>query len=278
MEKDYPIIPEYLDMLAANYRAGMRLVDFHADDVAKKINRWVSEETDGRIKNIVNTINGPLVLANAIYFYGEWLRPFDEELTQSEPFYLLDGRTVNAPLMHQQEFFDYTEGERFQAIGLPYSNSDLAMVILLPGKGQFGEIESRFTNDWVQGILQGFQNEEVILVMPKFHFETPAIRLKETLSAMGMSSAFSPEADFSGITQQEPGLAIDEVLHKAFIEVNEKGTEAAAASVVLMTESAPDPTRPPLIEMRIDRPFIFLIRDRSTGAILFVGRVIDPTQ
>lgn len=275
VQKDDPIIPEYLDVLAANYGAGMRLVDFQSDDVAKKINRWVSEETKGRIKDIVDTVKGPLALTNAIYFYGEWFKPFEEELTQSEPFYLLDGRSVNAPLMHQQEFFDYTEGEGFQAIQLPYSNRDIAMVILLPGEGQFGELESRLTNDWVQGILQGFQLEDVILVMPKFRFETPVIGLTETLSALGMSSAFSPEADFSGIAQQELGLVISEVLHKAFIDVNEKGTEAAAASVVLATESA---IGPPPIEMRIDHPFIFLIHDRSTGAILFVGRVMDPTR
>jgi serpin B len=273
-QKGYAYQPEYLDLLEQNYGAGMRIVDFGAENVANTINRWVSDETKGRITDIVNKVQGPLVLVNAIYFYGEWVKSFDEELTKPEPFYLLDGRTEDAPLMHQTEEFAYTEGEGFQAIQLPYTNRDFAMVILLPAKGQFGEFERQLTNESVQGILQGFRYKGVILAMPKFRIETAVIKLAEILSAMGMSNAFSRSADFSGITQQEPGLVIGEVLHKAFIEVNEKGTEAAAASVVKMTESPVTTT----IEMRIDHPFIFFIRDIRTNAILFVGRVTNPVQ
>jgi len=283
-QQGYPYLPEYLDLLAQNYGAGLRLVDFTQapESAVGKINRWVSEETKGRIKEIVNDLKGcRLVLTNAIYFNGKWGSPFNEEHTKSEPFYLLDGQIERVPLMHQTEYFLYTEGEGYQAIALPYANSNFAMVILLPREGQYREIEKKVTSEWVQDAVRGFESQEVILTMPKYRFETPLISLKELLSSMGMADAFSDYADFSGITQQQPGLKIDYVLHKAFIEVNETKTEAAAASAVLMVEVSRGvrvPTTPPPVVMRIDHPFIFIIRDSQTNTILFVGRVMNPTQ
>jgi len=276
-----------LDILAQNYGAGLKLVDFqkNAQAAVEEINRWVSEATNDRIQNILDKLDSDtgLVLANAVYFNAGWALPFDVAETEREPFYLLDGQFKNAEMMHQTETFLYTEGEGFQAIELPYSNPDFGMVIILPREGQFQVIEAQLTSPWVQVVLKGFQEHEVILTMPKFRFETPVLKLKKTLSDMGMPGAFSPKADFFGIIEQQSGrkMYIQEVLHKAFIQVDEKKTEAAAASVAIMTvvvESEIEVYVGTPIVMRIDRPFIFLIRDNSTNTILFVGRVMDPVE
>jgi serpin B len=282
----YPFRPEYLDLLALNYGAGVRLVDFRANASAAvdAINQWISEATKDRIRNIVDTIptDTRLVLANAIYFNAHWDLPFDEADTADEPFHLLAGEEEIVPMMHQTDRFLYTEGDGYQAIQLPYLNREVAMVIVLPTVGRFHEIEERLTGDWVQDVLTGFQMDKVILTMPKFRYETPVISLGRTLSAMGMPDAFSPDdADFSGITEPQAGLPlfIGEVLHKAFIDVNEQRTEAAAATIVIMPPgAAPErPTEPPPIVMKIDRPFVFLIRDFKTDTILFIGRVMNPS-
>jgi serpin B len=283
-QEGYPYLPDYLDILAQNYGAGLRLVDFKgsAEKMVAEINRWVSEQTEGRIQEILDQLDPDtlLVLANAVYFNADWDNPFDEELTQTEPFYPLDGPAENTPLMHQTENFPYAEGDGYQAVELPYANRDFTMVILLPREGQFQEIEAQLSGEWVQGVVQSLQNREVILTLPKYRFETPAISLKETLSAMGMSDAFAKNADFFGIIEQRPGLKIylGKVLHKAFIDVNEKKTEAAAVSVVIVTVVVGIPVEigPPPVEMRIDRPFIFFIRDNKTNTILFLGRVMNP--
>ena len=284
-QEGYPFRPEYLDLLALNYGAGIRLVDFKKDAAAaiKAINKWVSEETDGRVQDIVSDLpeDTGFVLAMAIYFNAQWDLPFDREGTEDEPFYLLDGDEEKVPLMHQQDDFLYTEGDGYQAIQLPYLNHDVTMVILLPREGRFREIEERLTGDWMPSVV--FSRHEVILTMPKFSFETSVLNLAETLGAMGMPDAFDASADFTGIIEQ-PGLIayIAKVLHKAFIDVNEEGTEAAAVTEVEMEvivgEAIGVPTEPPPIIMRIDRPFIFFIRDRETGAILFVGRVMNPAR
>ncbi len=281
----YPFLPKYLDLLALNYGAGVRLIDFQANPpvAVEAINQWVSEQTGGRIRDMLDRLEKgtALVLANAIYFNAEWHLPFDEEDTEDEPFYLLAGGEEIVPMMHQFAEFRYAEGDGYQAIQLPYLNREVAMVILLPAEGRFREIEERLTGDWVQSVVGGFREHDVILTMPKFSFETPVLSLAETLSAMGMPDAFSPDdADYSGITKSQPPLYIGRVLHKAFIDVDERRTEAAAATVIhVLPGAAPDePTQPPPIIMTIDRPFIFLIRDIRTGTILFVGRVMNPAS
>jgi serpin B len=285
----YTFLPEYLDLLALNYGAGVRLVAFQADPLAAAdaINQWVSEETEGRIRDILDRLGRDtiLVLTNAIYFDAAWALPFDEADTRDEPFYLLDGNEEKVPLMHQRDDFLYTEGDGYQAIQLPYENRNIAMMILLPREGRFREIEERLTGDWVQSVVFGFSEHDVILTMPKFSFETPVLDLVQTLGAMGMPDAFSQsDADFSAVAQLQPGevICISRVLHKAFIEVDEKGTEAVAAVVVIeeltIVEAIDAPTEPPPIIMKIDRPFIFLIRDIKTNTILFVGRVMNPAS
>jgi serpin B len=279
-----PFLPEYLDLLALNYGAGVRLVDFGGNPAAAvdAINRWVSEETEGRIRNIVEELEEDtgLVLANAIYFNAKWDRPFDEDRTHDETFHLLDGGEEQIPVMHRTADYRYTEGDGYQAIQLLYLNREVAMVVVLPREGRFREIEERLTGEWVQDVVGGFHEHEVILSMPKFRLEPPPFSLKETLSAMGMPGAFLRGADFFGIIERQPGLAIyiGEVLHQACIDVNEQRTEAAAAVVVEVVVEVQVSTPPPPIVMKIDRPFIFFIRDIETGAILFVGRVMNPAS
>lgn len=283
----YPFLPEYLDLLALNYGAGIRLADFRTNAPAAvvAINQWVSEQTNGRIRDIVDSLgkDTSLVLANTVYFNAAWAVPFDEEDTKDEPFHLLDGKYEIVAMMHQRDDFRYTEGRGYQAIQLPYTNRKVGMVILLPGAGQLQEMEERLAGDWVQSVVASFSEQEVVLSMPKFGFETPVLNFVNTLSAMGMPDAVSPaSADFSGITQPDsgPSLYISRVLHKAFINVDDQRTEAAAATIIKMPPGMVrgTPTEPPPIIMRIDRPFIFLIRDIETDTILFIGRVMNPNE
>jgi serpin B len=212
-----------------------------------------------------------LVLTNAIYFNAAWEYPFDEDLTADGVFYLLDGGQVSVPMMKQTESFGYTDGEGYQGVELRYDGGELSMVILLPEAGNFQAFEEGLQADQVSDIISGLQPAAVALTMPKFEFDSE-FSLTDTLAGMGMPIAFSGAADFSGMTGS-PDLFISEVIHKAFVSLDEAGTEAAAATAVIMDESA-TPGEP--TEVTIDRPFIFLIRDIETGAILFVGRVLNP--
>jgi serpin B len=278
--KDHTFLPEYLDTLALNYGAGMRLVDFVGDPEGARvaINDWVSDETEERIKDIIppGAIDEMtrLVLANAIYFNAAWAEPFEEGQTQDGPFYLLDGGQVTVPMMHQTASFGYAEGAGYQAVELPYDGRELSMVILLPAAGEFESFEDSLDAGRVDAITSDLAYERVILTMPKFEVES-SFSLGDALSEMGMPLAFSMDADFSGIDGMRD-LYIGAVIHKAFVSVDEAGTEAAAATIVIMPAmAAPDPEEP--IEVTIDRPFIFFIRDIETGAVLFVGRVMNPS-
>ncbi|MDH7486987.1 MAG: serpin family protein [Anaerolineae bacterium] len=277
-QKDYAFLAEFLDLLAENYGAGLRLLDFvRAPEEARLIiNEWVSEQTEGRIKDLIpqGLIDEltRLVLTNAIYFNAAWAQPFQEELTADGPFYLLDGSQVTVPMMRQTESFGYGEGQGYQAVELPYDGQELSMVILLPEKGNFEPFEAALSAEGVQAIVQGLQQRQVALTLPRFKFES-AFALADTLAAMGMPDAFGDAADFSGMTG-ERDLFISEVIHKAFVAVDEAGTEAAAATAVIMKRLSM-PEQP--VEVSVDRPFVFLIRDIETGAILFIGRVVNPT-
>jgi serpin B len=276
-QKDYSFLTEFLDVLAENYGAGLRILDFmtEAEKCRLIINDWVSDQTEDRIKDIIpeGAIDEltRLVLTNAIYFNAAWEYPFDDEVTVDGPFYLLDGGQVTVPMMKQTESFGYTDGEGYQAVELLYDGDELSMVILLPASGNFEAFEEGLQAQKVSDIIGGLQLAEVILTMPKFEFDSQ-FSLKDTLADMGMPVAFSGDADFSGMTGKRE-LFISDVVHKAFVAVDEAGTEAAAATAVIMPTSAPPE---PSVEVTIDRPFIFLIRDIETGAILFVGRVLNP--
>jgi serpin B len=276
-QKDYEFLSDFLDVLAENYGAGLRILDFITETEKSRliINDWVSDQTEGRIEDLIpqGAIDAltRLVLTNAIYFNAAWEYPFDEDMTADGPFYLLDGGQVTVPMMKQTESFGYTEGEGYQAVELQYDGSELSMVILLPVSGNFEAFEEGLQAQQVCDIISSLQPTEVALTMPKFEFDSE-FSLKDTLAEMGMPIAFSGEADFSGMTGNRE-LSISDVIHKAFVSVDEAGTEAAAATAVIMKlTGVPEP----LVEVTIDHPFIFLIRDIETGAILFVGRVMNP--
>ena len=274
-QKGYEFLTEFLDVLAENYGAGLRILDFvnQTEECRLAINDWVSDQTEGRIKDLIPedviTVATRLVLTNAIYFNAAWEYPFNENMTVDGPFYLLDGDQVTVPMMEQTEGFGYTDGEGYQAVELPYDGEELSMVILLPEAGNFQAFEQGLQAPQVCDIITGLQPSGVTLTMPRFEFDSE-FSLKNTLEDMGMPAAFSA-ADFSGMTGTRD-LYIRDVLHKGFVSVDEAGTEAAAATAVVMEEEAPEP----LVEVTVDRPFIFLIRDIETGAILFIGRVLNP--
>ena len=276
-QKDYEFLTDFLDVLAENYGAGLRILDFitEAEKSRVIINDWVSDQTESRIEDLIpqGAIDAltRLVLTNAIYFNAAWKYPFDKKVTANGPFYLLDGAQVMVPMMKQTESFGYTDGEGYQAVELLYDGGELSMVILLPEAGQFAAFEEGLQAQGVSDIISGLQPTEVALTMPKFEFDSD-FSLKDTLVAMGMPIAFSGGADFSGMTGN-PELFISEVIHKAFVAVDEAGTEAAAATAVIMRLTAVPES---VVAVTIDRPFIFLIRDVETGAILFVGRVLNP--
>jgi serpin B len=276
-QKDYAFLTEFLDILAENYGAGLRILDFvkSPEDARITINKWVSDETEARIKDLIpqGAIDSltRLVLTNAIYFNAAWQFPFKEDATSDGTFYLLDGGQTIVPKMSQTESFGYAEGEDYQAVELPYDGQELSMIILLPKAGQFETFEDSMSYQIVQGIISDLERREVNLTMPKFEFESE-FSLAQTLAAMGMPIAFSANADFSGMTGNRD-LSIAEVIHKSFISVDEAGTEAAATTAVIMKLTA-TPGMP--VDVTIDRPFIFLIRDIETETILFIGRVLNP--
>jgi len=275
----YKFLAEFLDLLAENYGAGLRLLDFAKapEESRVTINDWVSDQTEGRIedlipKGLIDTLTR-LVLTNAIYFNAAWSHPFQERLTRDGTFYLLDGSEVTVPMMRQTESFGYAEGEGYQAVELPYDGHELSMVILLPETGGFEEFEGSLDAERVDAIVKNLARMQVALTMPKFELESD-FSLAQVLVAMGMPDAFSMDADFSGMDGTHE-LFIKDVVHKAFVSVDEAGTEAAAATAVVVAEKAMMPEE--IVEVTVDRPFVFLIRDIKTGAILFVGRVVNPS-
>jgi serpin B len=274
----YEFLIEYLDTLAMNYGAGIRLLDFVGDPEGSRntINKWVSEETEGRIEELIprGIIDGltRLVLSNAINFNAAWEYPFEESWTEPGVFRMLTGEQVEVPMMKQVKGFAYGSGDGYQAVELPYSGRELSMLILVPDMGRFDEFENSLDREVVENIIDRLAQRQVALRMPKFEFEK-RLGLAETLSAMGMPAAFSMQADFSGMDGTRD-LFIQDVIHQAFVSVDEAGTEAAAATAVVMALKSRPIEEP--VELNIDRPFIFLIRDIQTDTVLFLGRVVDP--
>ena len=276
-QKDYTFLVSFLDTLAENYGAGLRILDFINEPEQSRItiNDWVSDETEGRIKDLIpqGTIDAltRLVLTNAIYFNAAWQYPFEEDATSPGVFHLVNGSEVSVPMMEQKESFAYSKGNNYQAVELPYDGREISMVILLPDSDQFEAFEKAIDYQRIKGIIEDLEGREVRLTMPKFEFDSD-FSLNKILTEMGMPVAFSSDADFSGMTGNKD-LFISDVIHKAFVSVDEAGTEAAAATAVIMKLTAMPETP---IEVTLDRPFIFLIRDIETGAILFIGRVMNP--
>ena len=280
-QKGYKFLPDFLQLLDTSYSAGLEPLDFAADTEGsrKTINAWVERETRDKIKDLLKPgvldAMTRLVLTNAIYFKGKWASEFDKKLTRDEDFFVTPEKKVAAPLMRQTAEFGYFDGGEMHALELAYQGDRLAMVVLLPkSKDGIEGLEAALTPNMLEGTCAGLRRREVQVALPRFK-TTAEFSLKDTLVAMGMADAFDPgRADFSGMTGAKD-LSISAVVHKAFVDVNEEGTEAAAATAVVarMTAVAEPPP-----EFRADHPFLFLIRDTKTGAILFLGRILDPTK
>ena len=277
-QQGFKFTQQYLDLLAQNYGAGLRIVDYikDAEKSRQTINQWVSDQTENRIKDLLpqGSIDSltRLVLTNAIYFNAAWQSQFQKNATADGQFTLLNGNKVSVPMMRQMHTFGYTEGTDYQAVELPYDGNELSMVILLPKADRFKAFEAALKAQQVKDIVQNLKSSEVDLTMPRFKVESQ-FNLKKALASLGMPIAFSAsEADFSGMDGQKD-LYISDVVHKAYVMVDENGTEAAAATgVVVGTTSMPAKT----YQVTLDHPFIFFIRDIQTGAILFLGRVASP--
>ena len=278
-QKDHPFLPAFLQTAKGDYQASVAQADFKAaaEPARGEINHWVAQKTRNRIQDILpdGSVNHltRLVLANAIYFKGTWARRFDKSATSTAPFDLAPGRKVEVPMMRQKGDVRYTENADFQAVELPYIGGGLSMVILLPNQADgCGQLERRLTPALLASTLKQMREQEVEIFLPRFKLES-SFKLNDTLASMGLTAAFGTQADFSGMDGTKD-LFISGVFHKAWGEVNEEGTEAAAATAVVMATKA-------LVQspaFLADHPFIFFIRDTRSGSLLFLGRLADPSH
>jgi serpin B len=285
-QQDANFEANYLKLVQSDYAAGFHRVNFKLspETVRTTINAWVEKQTNEKIKDLISpgALNPTtrLVLTNAIYFKGNWQDQFDKEATQKEEFHLSGAQWVMTSMMHRTGGYRYFDGGTFQALELPYSGNEISMVVLLPKQTDgLAALEQSFTSrsasDWIQKLEPV---DKVILSLPRFTM-TQQFELNSALSAMGMSQAFSSAADFSGMTGK-PDFAISAAIHKAFIDVDEQGTEAAAATAIVMYATAMrrEFPEPPPIVFRADHPFLFILLDTKSGSMLFLGRVADPTK
>ena len=292
VQTGYSLLPEFIKMNKDNYDADLNHVDFiNAIEASRQtINIWVEQRTENKIRGLLQPgslhLDTRLVLTNAIYFKGDWEERFKKEDTKDEDFRLFATRAIKTPMMHITRGFNYFDGASFQALEIPYKKNELSMIVLLPKAMEgLSAFEQSLTPAKMQQLLGQLRPVgTVIVTMPKFKMEAQ-FRLKDTLIAMGMKAAFDMKmADFSGVAsreamQRDGNLSISAVIHKAYVDVNEEGTEAAAATAVTVIALAAPPTPPthPII-FRADHPFMFLIRDNRSGSILFIGRVTNPSS
>jgi serpin B len=279
-QKGFSFKPDFLKVVKDNYGGGLNNVDFagDAEQARRTINAWVEKQTHDRIKDLLPEgevdADTRLVLTNAIYFNAGWDSPFEKSSTKDRPFRFAAGKSVKVPMMHQTNEFGYLEGDSFQALELPFSGGDLSMVVLLPRKVDgLADLEKDLTADRLAGWLGKLDKQPVAVTLPKFK-TTQAMKMNEVLIKMGMPLAFTPgKADLSGTADAKEALYVSAVVHKAFIDVNEEGAEAAAAGGV--GEKVESGVQEKFV-FRADHPFVFLIRDRRTDSILFLGRLADP--
>jgi len=276
----YPIEASYVETLRGRLGADVGDVDFATapDDAVRIVNEWAAKATRDRIKEVLPPgLLQPLtrvVLANAIYFKARWQDPFVEGATRPEPFHLLDGSSVPVPTMHNGGLFASARDRELHALQLPYSGGKLAMVLLLPDAGTFEKVSKELNASHLEGLFAAMEPWQTELSLPKFRVES-TFMLAAPLRALWIIRAFE-KGDFSRVSQ-EPGFFLSEVLHKTFVDVDEKGTEAAAATaVIIVSKTAVSPRPEP--DVHFDRPFVFAIRDVPTGSILFMGRVTNPAD
>jgi serpin B len=277
-QKDYRLLPEYLELIKQHYGVSITPVDYAkaAEEARKIINTWVEDKTKDKIKDLIREGDVDhltvLVLVNAIYFKGNWASQFDPEHTVESEFMVSNNAKTKISMMNQKGEFGYGEIEGAQLLELPYVGKELSMVIVLPEKPEsLPEIEKQFTVKNLDRWLSCLSQQDVNVYLPKFKVTWGTFKLNEPLQTLGMRKAFGP-ADFSGMDGTRT-LSLGLVLHKAFVEVNEEGTEAAAATVVLFESGVPR-----IATFKADHPFLFLIKDNVTGSILFLGRVLDPSK
>ncbi len=278
-QKGYGFLEEFLKLIESSYDGRLNEVDFvkAAETARETINTWVEKKTNGKIRNLISQgvldSMTRLVLTNAIYFKGNWARQFEEKRTKDAPFTLAGGQKIDVATMYKKAEFGYMETDTFQTLELPYVDEELSMVILLPKQfDALDEFEKTLTPENLMQWLAKIHKCEVVVFVPKFKM-TSQFSLASVLKSMGMKDAFSSDADFSGINGKRD-LFISAVIHKAYVEVNEEGTEAAAATGVVMRLTSIGPA--PIPVFRADHPFLFLIRDNLSGSILFIGRVANP--
>jgi len=287
IKENYPLLNEYKDLILTYYGGNSTDMDFsNPEHAAKIINEWIENKTHNLIKNLITSGNidpvlTDLILTNAIYFKGTWQIQFDDKNTTEKPFETSDGTYTDVETMRfigTHVRFNYTENEIMQIVELPYTGNEISMTILLPKEGNTTQdIIHSMNHVSYKELIDSMYNTELDIYLPKFKIETPLYTLNNYLTKLGMPTAFTGDADFSGMNGFGQ-LCISKVLHKAFIEVNEKGTEAAAATAVIMVTSAyPGQNVTPRIVFDADHPFIFLIQQKITSTILFMGEVTDPS-
>jgi len=276
-QKGYPMQPAYVEALRSGMGADIGEVDFRGARKAavQAINDWAAKATRDKIKNVLseNLVDDltRVILANAIYFKARWEDEFSEYGTEPRPFTLLDGKKVNVPTMMSLGRRGTAKDDKVLSLLLPYSGDKLAMLVLLPDPGALAQVEKELNDAQLERLVAGMKSNMTEVTLPKFKIES-SFQLKAPLQALGLASAFSPGADFSGVST-ELGFALSEVLHKTYVDVNEKGIEAAAVTMPMAAGSAPPKKN---VEFKADRPFLFVIRDLPTKTTLFMGRVVDP--
>lgn len=288
-QKGFPLLQSFLDHVAAHYQSGIEQVDFsRGEQTSQVINRWVQDQTGGLIKNLVNqgmfTPLTRVILTGAIYFKGMWLEPFLKFATQDEEFWVTPERTVRIPMMQQQVGAPYAEYSEVQVVALPYrylghrTQPDVSMIIVLPRtRGELDDISTQMQTRQLERWLNGLKSQQVKIFLPRFRIES-SYSLREPIKELGMLNAFVPEtADFSGMTQAKEPFWIGDLIQKAYVNVDEEGTEAAAVSMMHIYFTHVARKKPPPIPVfRADHPFLFLIRHNPSGSILFIGRVNNP--
>jgi len=283
MQKGFKFQPNYTDLLSKAYKAKLNESDFktNPDGEAKKISKWVESKTNNKIKELIKPgvlkNNTKMVLVNAIYFYSDWAKAFDKDNTREADFYLNDKTTSKAKMMNAEHNMSYATDDKFELVSVSYTKGEASMLIFLPkSKENFNDALKSITFERYSALLKKLKEEKVNLQIPKFTMTTE-FELSQTLSSMGMPLAFTDNADFSGMTG-EKDLKIDKVIHKAFVDVSEKGTEAAGATAVIMVTKSAAIDKEKIIYFKADHPFIFMIKDNATGQLLFVGVLNNPAK
>jgi serpin B len=284
-QKSYDFLPEFLQITREKYGAELARLNFAMSAEARQtINRWIEQQTENKITDLIPpsaiSADTKLVLTNAVYFHGAWSEPFEKAATQDEDFFLTKKETIKVPMMRRADEFRYGEIDDLKVLELPYGKGDLSMVILLPNRVDgLAKLEGKLTVPYLQKVMASVNLEDEVKVsLPKFKTASQ-FQMASTLRKMGMETAFDAKAaDFSGMTGGKD-LFISEVIHKAFVDVNEEGTEAAAATAVMMAPTAALFEKPKKVPVfRADHPFVFAIQDSRNGGILFLGRMVNPAE